>query len=84
MNCFEFWLRYLKEAREGLLPQVRNDKENYTRLIFETLKPLQKVAIRNAKKLLDYYGEGHNPESDNPSTRVHLLLEVLNSLVSSS
>ena len=53
-------------------------QKNYTKHIFETLKPLQNVAIRNAKKLLESYGEGHNPECDNPSTRVHLLVEVLN------
>ena len=53
-------------------------QENYTKYIFEALKPLQDGAIRNAKKLLESYGESHNPESDNPSTRVHLLVEVLN------
>ena len=55
-------------------------QENYTKSIFETLKPLQNVAIRNAKKLLESYGKGHNPESDNPSTRIYLLVEVLNSI----
>ncbi len=55
-------------------------QENYTKYIFETLKPLQNVAIRNAKRLLKSYGEAHNPECDNPSTRVHLLVEVLNSI----
>lgn len=54
-------------------------QENYTKAIFETLKPLQAVAMRNAKKLLEFYGEEHNPESDNPSTRVHLLVDILNS-----
>ena len=55
-------------------------QENYSRLIFETLKPLQNVAIKNAKKLLESYGKKHCPESDNPSTRIHLLIDILNSL----
>ena len=44
-------------------------------------RQMQNVAIRNVTKLLQSYGNEHNPESDNPSTRVHLLVEVLNSLV---
>ena len=51
---------------------------NYTQLIFETLKPLQNIAIKNAKKLLQSYGDKHNPERDNPSTRVHILVKILN------
>jgi hypothetical protein len=78
-------IKRLKELDAYKFAKLSKDnikQENYTRLIFETLKPLQSVAIRNAKKLLDSYGDEHNPESDNPSTRVHLLVEVLNGLVS--
>jgi len=77
-------IKRLKEVDAYKFANLTKDnikQENYTKLIFETLKPLQNVAIRNAKKLLESYGEGHNPESDNPSTRVHLLVEVLNSLI---
>jgi len=37
-------------------------------------------AMKRVKKLLESYGNEHNPKSDNPSTRVHLLVELLNSL----
>jgi len=78
-------IKRLKEVDIYKFAKLSKDnikQENYTRLIFETLKPLQSVAIRNAKRLLDSYGDEHNPESDNPSTRVHLLVEVLNGLIS--
>jgi len=77
-------IKRLKEIDAYKFAKLTKDnikQENYTKLIFETLKPLQNVAIRNAKKLLESYGHEHNPESDNPSTRVYLLVEVLNSLV---
>ena len=54
--------------------------EEYTKLIYEELLELQPTAIRNAKKLLESYGETHNPESDNPSTTIHKLVEILNNL----
>lgn len=53
-------------------------QENYTKSIFETLKPLQEDAIRNATKLLKSYGKEHNPERDNPSTSIHNLVILLN------
>jgi len=78
-------IKRLKEVDTYKFAKLTKDnikQENYTRLIFEILKPLQSVAIRNAKKLLDSYGNEHNPESDNPSTKIHLLVEILNSLIS--
>lgn len=44
--------------------------------MFETLLSRQNIAIRNAKRLLAGY-RPHNPETDNPSTTVHLLVEEL-------
>ena len=42
---------------------------------------LQDNAIKNAKKLLEKHEEiGHNPESDNPCTTVHKLVEILNKI----
>jgi len=78
-------IKRLKERDPYKFAKLTKDnikQENYTKHIFETLKPLRDNAIKNAKKLLESYGNEHNPESDNPSTRVHLLVEVLNSLVS--
>ena len=41
---------------------------------------MQETAITNAKRLMAFHGEGHNPESDNPSTTIHKLVELLKSL----
>jgi len=47
--------------------------------IYDELYPLQKDAIRNAKRLLAQY-KPRNPVEDNPSTTVHILVEQLNQL----
>jgi hypothetical protein len=52
-----------------------------TELIFNELLELQKTAIKNAKKLLENYADLHNPESDNPSTRVFELVEILSNKI---
>ncbi|NMF67311.1 RloB domain-containing protein [Brasilonema octagenarum UFV-E1] len=44
--------------------------------IYDELFEKQSIAIKNAKKLLKQY-EPHNPEKDNPSTTVHLLVQEL-------
>lgn len=59
-------------------------EENYTKMIFDTLQKRQETAINNATKLLDTYNTSHNPEKDNPSTRVHILVEILNNLGASN
>ncbi len=53
----------------------KNDKEMYVKLIDK-----QPTAIKNAKKLLEYHSTNrvHNPESDNPCTTVHILVNFLN------
>lgn len=55
-------------------------QENYTKHIFEELYTLQDTAIDNAKRLMVFHGENHNPENDNPSTTVHMLVELLSNL----
>jgi hypothetical protein len=55
-------------------------QKNYAKLIYEALLPMQEIAIKNAKKLLLSYGDGHSPECDNPSTTIHKLVNILNSL----
>lgn len=55
-------------------------KENYSKYIFEILLDKQSIAINNATKLLESYGENHNPEADNPSTTIHLLVTLLNEI----
>ncbi|MEA2028053.1 MAG: RloB family protein [Campylobacterota bacterium] len=53
---------------------------NYTKHIFDEILPLQETAIQNAKNLLQSYGINHNPEQDNPSTTIYILVELLNNL----
>src|SRR4028119_2211912 len=48
--------------------------------IYEELKNKQQGAIKHAKLLLQKY-DRPNPETDNPSTTVHLLVEELNSFI---
>jgi hypothetical protein len=45
--------------------------------MYEILKDKQPQAIETATKLLATY-DPHIPESDNPATTVHLLVEELN------
>ena len=76
-------IKKLKEQEPHKFSKLNKDnmkQENYTKLIFDTLKPLQAVALKNGKKLIESYGEGHNPENDNPSTTIHDLVKLLNTL----
>jgi len=76
-------IKKLKEQEPHKFSKLNKDnmkQENYTKLIFDTLKPLQAVALKNGKKLIESYGEGHNPENDNPSTTVHDLVKLSNTL----
>jgi len=73
-------LKEIEPYKFSKLNKNNMKQESYTKSIFETLKPLQSVAIRNAKKLLESYEDSHNPEKDNPYTRVHVLISILNSL----
>lgn len=58
-----------------------NIKEaNYTKMIYEALLPMQGNAVSNAIRLIESYGEEHNPERDNPSTTIHNLVTILNNL----
>ena len=54
-------------------PYAKNDRGMYDRLLAR-----QPTAIRNAARLLASYAPDRNPEADNPSTTVHLLVQELN------
>jgi hypothetical protein len=73
----------LKEIEPHKFSRLTRDnikQKNYTKQIFNTLQQYQSNAIRNAETLLHSYGEEHNPKTDNPSTTVHKLVILLNSL----
>jgi len=65
------YMRMLSE-RLGFRYQKNNRK------MYDLLQDRQPEAIRNAQRLLDFYGPEHNPERDNPCTTVHLLVQELN------
>ena len=76
-------IKKLKEKNSTKFRDIDKKKiktKEYTKLIYEELLELQPVAMRNAKRLFESYGETHNPESDNPSTTIHKLVEILNNL----
>jgi len=90
-EAFELWyvlhFEYLNVAtpRDMLIKRLCNHlKRRYRKNekgIYLELEPRQNRAIKNAKKLISTYTV-HNPEKDNPSTNVYMLVEVLNSLKS--
>lgn len=84
-DCFELWYvlhfnfhnaawhrsQYIDKLSKLLNKKyVKNDPAIYKQLLNK-----QKIAIRNAKKLM---ADKRDPESDNPSTNVHCLVEFLN------
>lgn len=90
-QCFELWYflhfhfndaalhrHAYGEKLTGLIGRkyMKNDVSMYA-----LLKDKQQAALRNARKLLTRYSPC-NPEKDDPSTTVHLLVEVLNEFVS--
>ncbi len=73
-------LKNIEPHKFSKLTKENIKESNWTKHIFDVILDKQKDAIRNAKKLLESYGSSHNPESDNPSTTVHTLVVLLNSL----
>ncbi len=67
---------YMKKLTFMLCKKYQKNSRN----IYDDLIDRQDTAIKNAKKLLKQY-EPQNPEQDNPSTTVHLLIEQLNKFV---
>ena len=91
-QCFELWYflhyhfndtaidRHTYGEKLSRLMGRKYDKTD--KGMYNLLKDKQPVAIRNAKKLLTRYPEC-NPEKNDPSTNVHLLVERLNEFISS-
>ncbi len=69
-----------KDYPDMLTDVLGHKYQKNSETIYEKLKDKQENAIKNAKRLLQEY-EPPNPESDNPSTTVHLLVEELNSFI---
>ncbi|CUU89192.1 RloB [Campylobacter hyointestinalis] len=76
-------IKELKKLNEIKFRDLNRDNiksKKISELIYVELLKLQNTAIRNSKRLLEYYGDDHNPESNNPSTNIHELIELLNGL----
>ncbi len=69
-----------KDYPDMLTDVLGHKYQKNSETIYEKLKDKQENAIKNAKRLLQEY-KPPNPESDNPSTTVHLLVEELNSII---
>jgi hypothetical protein len=69
-----------KDYKNMLTNQLGHEYKKNSETIYEELKDKQENAIKNAERLLKEY-TCPNPESDNPSTTVHLLVEELNSFI---
>lgn len=65
---------------EKLAPHFRYDKAD--RKVYDRLKERQPTALKNAHRLERHWAElgESRPEANNPSTRVHRLVEFLNDL----
>jgi RloB-like protein len=89
-ECFELWYILHFEFLSNGLPRSdyqgkltkylgqkykKNDPNMY-----RNLQKYQEDAIKNAQNLLATYPR-HNPERDNPSTTVHLLVQALNKFI---
>ncbi len=73
----------LKKIKPCIFSKLTKDnikEKSYTKHISKALLSLQEKAIENAETLLGFYGSNHKPEGDNPSTTVHKLVVLLNSL----
>jgi RloB-like protein len=86
-ECFELWYILHFELLTTGLPRsdyqdklTKNLGQRYKKndlKMYEKLQQYQSDAIRNARNLLSNY-DPPNPEQNNPSTTVHLLVQALN------
>ncbi len=86
-ESFELWfLLHFAYLTSGLARRLYAEKlEKYlghryqknSESMYAELLDKQEAAIRNASRLLESYGNDHNPEQDNPCTTVHLLVQEL-------
>ncbi|BAZ29757.1 abortive phage resistance protein [Cylindrospermum sp. NIES-4074] len=89
-EAFELWYVLLFEFLNTGLPRkdyiakldnlLKKKYKKNSDTIYEEIENLQPTAIKHAKNLLKQYNPC-NPESDNPSTTVHLLVEALNKFI---
>ncbi len=89
-EAFELWyvlhfqLLNTGLPRQDYIPKLnkflKNKYKKNSDSIYEELEHLQATAIKHATNLLNLYNP-HKPESDNPCTTVHKLVEELNKYI---
>jgi RloB-like protein len=89
-ECFELWYILHFELLQNGIPRsdygaklTKHLGQKYEKNdpnMYEKLREKQPIAIINAEKLLRNYPRP-NPEQDNPSTTVHLLVQALNMFI---
>ena len=89
-ECFEIWFLLhfhfyntaisRNDYGKMLTKLMQIEYEKSSDDMYVMLEDKQPQAIKHARKLLASY-EPHNPESDNPATNVHLLVEELNQYI---
>ena len=90
-ECFELWYLLHFNFYDTAVPRSDYYKKLTTLLkydyaknsddMYAKLEDKQPQAIKHAQKLLASYDPTHQPESDNPATTVHLLVEELNKAI---
>lgn len=88
--CFELWyylhFHYIvaaidcAEYTRKLSVYLKKEYEKNSEEMYECLKGKQQTAIKNGKRL-QFNRPFCNPEKDNPSTTVHLLVDALNAFI---
>jgi len=88
---FELWYllhyeyRHTPIDRDEVIKELKKyipDYEKKSQMVYKEILPMQKIAIVYAKRLIQYHSLDDkilSPESDNPSTTVYELVELLNS-----
>jgi RloB-like protein len=89
-ECFEIWFLLHFHFYNTAIPRedygkmltklMQIEYEKNSADMYKLLEDNQPKAIKHAIKLLAIY-DPHNPESDNPATTVHLLVEELNQYI---
>lgn len=98
-ECFELWILFhflkpttpLKRGKDidkkiqASFKKHKLGKFNKNQKVFDTLLPLQNIAVENAKKVIPTYNkinwENKLSKNGNPSTSIHFLVDEINAVI---
>ena len=81
----DFEHKWIVIDRDEVIKELKKyipDYEKKSQMVYKEILPMQKIAIVYVKRLIQYHSLDDkilSPESDNPSTTVYELVELLNS-----